>query len=104
MKWIVIMFTAFVQQDFNEKVRYKTISNEEFVAITKMPIEKLRKRAKTSYLYERALDIALLEAYPNFNRVMLFMQSWIQLRLRILRRRRMARTIFQVLTCWATAG
>jgi hypothetical protein len=104
MKWITVMFAAFVQQDFIEKVRYKTMANDEFMAITRLPIEKLRRRARTSYLYQRALDIALLEANPSFSESMVFLQSWTQLRLRVVRRRRAAKTLMEVLTAWSTAG
>ena len=47
------------------KVRYVRMSKEDFVSITKLPLEKLRRKAKTSYLYERALDIALPDAPGN---------------------------------------
>jgi hypothetical protein len=81
------------------------MSKEEWVSITEMPLDKLRKRAKTgSYLYERALDIALLKAHPKFSETMVFLQSWVQIRVHVLRRRKGAKKLLEVLNAWATAG
>ena len=51
MKWITVVCMAYVQNDFEERVQYANMPKEDFHAITRMPLDKLRRKLARAVKY-----------------------------------------------------